>query len=92
MRGNPQLSAIALLVRKFGDKIEGGGYEVFVSAAEMVGMGSDGMFQEVPDMEKRGVRWRYYPQPTIEGELITPKSVTPEGVEPEKLPEVGSKE
>jgi hypothetical protein len=87
MRGNPQLSAIALLVRKFGKKIPGGGYEVEVSHTEMKEMSQYGMFQELPDLERHVVRWQYYPNNTIEGEVVTPESVTPDGVDPAYLEE-----
>jgi hypothetical protein len=80
MRSNPQLSAIALLVRKFGTKIPGGGYEVEVSHTEMKEMSQYGMFQEVPEMDRHVVKWQYFPNNTIEGEVVTPQSVTPESV------------
>jgi len=80
VRGNPQLMAIAMLVRKFGTKIPGGGYEVTISHEEMANFSQWGMFQEVPDLDLKQVRWQYYPQNTIEGELVTPESITPESV------------
>jgi hypothetical protein len=60
MRGNPQLNAIALLVKRFGERIPGG-FEVRVSALELTEMSPHGTFQEVPDLNGRGVRWRYFP-------------------------------
>jgi hypothetical protein len=60
MRGSPQLNAIALLVKKFGERIPGG-FEVRVSALDLTGMSPRGTFQEVPDTDGRGVRWRYFP-------------------------------
>ena|ERR1700674_2557264 len=78
---NPQLSAIALLVHKFGEKIAGGGFEVRITAAEMKAMSPHGTFQEVPDFDGRGVRWQYFPNVTIDAEgHVVPDSVTPEGV------------
>lgn len=78
---NPHLSAVAYLVRKYGTKIEGGGYEVVVTSDDMLNlMPPTGMFHEVPDQLNRSVRWLYYPNPTIEGEVVTPESVTPEGI------------
>jgi hypothetical protein len=78
---NPQLSAIALLVRKFGERIAGGGYEVRVTTTEMMEMSPHGTFQEVPDIDQRGVRWQYFPNITIDAEgHVVPDSVTPEGV------------
>jgi hypothetical protein len=82
MRGNPQLQAIALLVRKFGKRIPGGGYEVEITHQEMMEMSQWGMFQEVPELDLHKVRWQYYPNNTIEGEVVTPESVTPSGVDP----------
>ncbi len=90
MKGNPQLSALALLVRKFGTKIPGGGYEVVVSHQEMAGMSPHGMFQEVPELDLKQVKWQYFPNNTIEAEGggIVPDSVTPESVPlPEKTDE-----
>src|SRR5271170_6009892 len=67
MRGNPQLQAIALLVRKFGTKIPGGGYEVEVTHKEMAEMSPHGTFQEIPELDLHKVRWQYFPNNTIEG-------------------------
>ena len=84
---NPQLSAIALLVRKFGEKIAGGGYQVEISVSEMMEMSPYGTFQEVPTLDSRSVKWQYFPNNTIDVEgHVVPDSVTPEGVT-EKLPE-----
>jgi hypothetical protein len=81
MQGNPQLQAIALLVRKFGKRIPGGGYEVEITHQEMMEMSQWGMFQEVPELDLHKVRWQYYPNNTIEGVGgIVPESVTPEDV------------
>src|SRR5208337_2169933 len=83
---NPQLSAVALLVRKFGKKIPGGGYEVEVSHEEMKDMSRYGTFQEVPELDRHLVKWQYFPNPTVDGtpisvsDPITPESVTPESV------------
>ena len=74
---NPQLAAIALLVKKFGKRIEGGGYEVEVSHLEMKDMSPHGQFQEVPALDMATVKWQYFPRNTIEGESVTPVSVTP---------------
>ena len=80
IRGNPQLSALALLVHKFGKRIEGGGFEVEITAEEMMKMSPYGMFQEVPSVDRRTVKWQYFPNHTIEGEVITQESVTPKSV------------
>jgi hypothetical protein len=68
VRSNPQLSAIALLVRKFGTRIAGGGYEVEVSISEMMEMSPHGTFQEVPSLDQRVVKWQYFPNVTIDAE------------------------
>jgi hypothetical protein len=70
-RGNPQLSALALLVQRFGKPIQGG-YEVHVSALEMREMSPYGIFQEVPDIDGTGVRWQYFPNRIldIEGHTV----------------------
>ena len=39
---NPQLAALALLVYKFGERIPGGGFEVKVSAADLVAIVREG--------------------------------------------------
>ena len=79
---NPQLTAIALLVRKFGEKIPGG-FEVRVSAIELTEMSRYGTFQEVPDPLLQVVRWQYFPNDTIdiEGHVVVPDE------EPKVLPE-----
>ena len=64
---NPQLSAIALLVMKFGDRIKGG-YEVRISQLEMMTMSQTGTFQEVPDVATQTVRWQYFPNITIDAD------------------------
>jgi KaiC/GvpD/RAD55 family RecA-like ATPase len=77
VRGNPQVNAVALLVRKFGRKIPGGGYEVEVSRDEMMRMSPHGTIHEV-SVEPNVVKWQYFPNPTIEGEGgFTPEGVTP---------------
>lgn len=81
---NPQLTAIAFLVKKFGEKIEGG-FEVRVTAADMLSMSPHGTFQEVPDIDNRGVRWQYFPNVTIDAEPGSWKDVTPESVTPESI-------
>lgn len=74
-RVNPQVNAIALLVRKFGEKIAGGGYEVRVTFEEMIEIGGpQAVFQEVPDMDSRSVRWQFFPNPVID---LPPDSVRP---------------
>jgi hypothetical protein len=78
LRSNPQLAAIALLVRKFGEKIAGGGYEVRVKASELTSMSPHGTFQEIPGTDE--VRWQYFPNNTIDAEPGSWKDVTPESV------------
>jgi hypothetical protein len=82
IHANPQLSAIALLVKKFGKRIEGGGYEVEVTASEMMGMSPHGTFHEVPAIDRSMVKWVYYPNNTIDAEPGSWKDVTPESVTP----------
>ena len=77
-RANPQLSALALLVYKFGKPIPGG-YEVHVSALETTEMSPHGTFQEVPDADGKGVRWQYFPNRTLTIEGRTVPDETPEG-------------
>jgi hypothetical protein len=64
-RANPQITALALLVQKFGKTIQGG-YEVRVTATELMSMSPHGIFQEVPDTDGRGVRWQYFPNHVID--------------------------
>jgi hypothetical protein len=85
MQANPQLTAIAFLVKKFGERIPGGGYEVKVTASDMMSMSPHGTFQEVPDIDNRGVRWQYFPNNTIDAEPGSWKDVTPESVTPESI-------
>src|ERR1035437_275703 len=76
MQANPQLGALALLLRKFGTKIPGGGYEVEVSHQEMLEMSPHGTFQELPEMDRSVVKWQYFPNPTVEGVGGTVKGVS----------------
>ena len=66
MSGDPRLMGLALLVRKFGTRCGRGGYEVFVSNAEVVGMSPHGELQEQVDPVKGGTFLRYYPNVTID--------------------------
>jgi len=66
MRPNPQLTPLAVLIRKFGTKVEGGGYEVVLSPADFMKITQTGVFHETPG-EQGGVRWQYFPSPTVEG-------------------------
>lgn len=94
MNTSPQIAIIALLVRKFGKKIEGGGYEIEVSHQEMQDLLlPDGTFQEIPNLEMHKVKWQYFPNPTIEGTITVEGTLTEEGVkvfsdllEPETTP------
>lgn len=84
VRNNPQLAAICLLLKKFGTRV-GGAFEVEVTAAEMMEMSQYGTFQEVPSVDRRTVKWQYFPNNTIDAEPgswkdVTPESVTPKGV------------
>lgn len=74
--GVQPLMAIAVLIRKFGKRIPGG-YEVEVSHLELKDLSPHGALSEVPELDRSVIRWQYYPNNTIEGEL-TPNSVTPE--------------
>jgi hypothetical protein len=77
MMANPLLGAVALLIKKYGKKIEGGGYEVEVSNLERISMSPHGILNEVPSLDTATTKWQYFPNTTIEGELVTPESVTP---------------
>ena len=65
----PDLAPLALLVRKFGAKIEGGGFEVVITPADSLKLTKDGTFQETKDAEGN-VHWQYFPNHTIEGQLV----------------------
>jgi hypothetical protein len=81
------LQAIAVLIRKFGKRIPNGGFEVEVSHQELKDLSQYGMLNEVPELDRHVLRWQYYPNNTIEGELVTPESVTPTGELPESKDE-----
>jgi hypothetical protein len=89
MQRNPQLTAIAFLVKKFGERIAGGGFEVRVTVADMLAMSPHGTFQEVPDIDGQGVRWQYFPNNTIDAEQGSWKDVTSEDVTPKGVIENG---
>lgn len=75
-KNNPQLSALALLVQKFGERIPGGGFEVHVTAAEKMAISPYGIFQEVPD-GILGTKWQYFPNPVldIEGHAVPDEEI-----------------
>lgn len=64
---NAQLSAVALLVKKFGKRVKGG-FEVEVTFEEMTALGGDGTFQEIPNHNMRTMTWRFNPNDTIDVE------------------------
>ena len=74
---DPRLVGLALVVRKYGTRVPGGRWEVFISDADVKSMSPHGQLQQQRDDEKKGVFLRYFPNATIEGELAAPKSVTP---------------
>ena len=87
---NP-MRGIALLVRKFGKRCDGG-YEVFLAAADVLAMSPHGQVQETPAPD--GTWLRYYPNRTIDGgrlEHAAPGGATgalaPDGVTPESVTE-----
>jgi hypothetical protein len=82
----PDLAPLALLVRKFGAKISGGGYEVVITPSDSLKLQPQGTFNETKD-SNGNIHWQYFPNPTIEGEVITPKGVTPESETPKNLNE-----
>lgn len=85
--GVAPLQAIAVLIRKFGKRIPNGGFEVEISHQELKDLSQYGMLNEVPELDRHVLRWQYYPNNTIEGELVTPNSVTPTGELPEPTDE-----
>ncbi len=69
MQNDPRMAGLALIVRKYGARVPGGAYEVFVSDAEAKSLLTPwGSLQEQRDAEKGGVFLRYFPNATIEGE------------------------
>jgi hypothetical protein len=73
----PDLAPLALLVRKFGVKIEGGGFEVVITPADSLKLTADGTFQETKDVEGN-VHWQYFPNHTINGEFTIVVEAAPE--------------
>jgi len=63
----PDLIPLALVVRKYGAKIEGGGFEVVITQADSVRMLPTGTFQERRDPVTGDIHWQYFPNPTVEG-------------------------
>lgn len=76
--GVAPLQAIAVLLRKFGKRIEGGGYEVEVSHLELRDLSPYGTLTEVPVLDMATLKWQYFPNNTIEGEVKP--DVTPEHI------------
>jgi hypothetical protein len=72
---------IAALLKKFGDRIEGGGFEVILKAEEIMALTATGEIKEVPANQE--VKLQYFPNLTIEGELVeSPKLEEPKPEEP----------
>jgi len=76
---SPQQMGVALLLRKFGTKVEDGGYEVQISNADIMAMSSlaFAQIQETRDPVGNKVVLRLYPNVTIEGEEPDPEPVQP---------------
>ena len=68
INNDPKLVALAILVRKYGTKISGGAYEVFITSEDFADFSSFGELVETKDIERKRLSLRYYPNPTIEGE------------------------
>lgn len=79
---DPRLVGLALVVRKYGKRVAGGAWEVFISDEDVRTMSPHGQLQQQRDQEKQGVFLRYFPNVTIEGEGAFGDPVTPEGVTP----------
>lgn len=70
-----------MLVKKYGDRVPGGAYEVFISDEDVVAMSKFGELQEQRDLERAGMYLRYFPNPTVD---VTPTKVT-DVTEPEPI-------
>lgn len=72
IQGNSQISVLAMLVRKYGERMPNGGFEMRLSALEITEMSRHGTLQESPDPDGRGMRWQYFPNRTltIEGHTV----------------------
>jgi hypothetical protein len=79
---DPRLVGLALVVRKYGTRVPGGAWEVFISDEDVRTMSPHGQLQQQRDQERGGVFLRYFPNATIEGEGTFSDPVTPEGVTP----------
>lgn len=80
------LPALALLIQKFGAKIDGG-HEIYIPDATLarVMQNTQGQIQEGRHPTKAGVCVRYFSNPVIEGKLsgIEPSSESVQPAEPD---------
>lgn len=65
MQQNP-LAALALFIRKFGEKIDGG-WEIFVSAKKLQELGDNAQIQVEPIPARRGFKFKVFFNKTTEG-------------------------
>jgi hypothetical protein len=65
---NGPVIVIASLLKKFGVRIPGGGYEVTLSNDEINAITTTGKIEEAADPEKKHVKLQYFPNIIIEGQ------------------------
>ena len=62
----PLHAVLAVLLKRFGRRVEGGGYEINIPDATLMALSPFGQIQEQRDPQGAGTVLRYYPNNTIE--------------------------
>ena len=65
----PLHAVLAVLLKQFGQKVEGGGYEISIPDSTLMALSPFGQIQEQRDVAGSKTILRYYPNNTIEGAL-----------------------
>lgn len=65
----PLHAVLAVLLKQFGQRVEGGGYEINIPDSVLMGLSPFGQIQEQRDVPGLRTILRYYPNNTIEGAL-----------------------
>lgn len=72
-----ELTIVAAMCKKYGEKVEGGGYEVFFPMSLIASLPPKGVVQQVQTAPNNpGVKLRYYPNPTVHGTVISSQDIT----------------
>jgi len=79
------LAALGLLIRKFGNKVDGG-WEIFIPQSKIMELGAHAQIQVEPVPERNGFKYRVYVNQIVEGQWSEHKDdVSESGSGPDQL-------